>query len=413
MVDKEVFEHVSARIDTYENDMIALQRELTARPAIAPESGGNGEGEKARFLMEYCKSKGFVSLERIDAPDSNASEGTRPNIIATLSGATDNQSVWILTHMDVVPPGERGLWNQDPYKLTVEGRKLIGRGTEDNQQDLISSIFAAQALYDEGITPERTIHLGFVADEETGSEKGLSFLLETRDNLFRSDDIIVVPDFGDEQGGMIEVAEKSILWMRVVTKGRQCHASTPDEGTNAFTAASHLVVALDGLATVYGDDNPLFHPSRSTFEATKKEANVPNINTIPGEDVFYFDCRVLPHYDLDRIITTIRDISSGIEERFGVTIETEVIQAVPAPLPTADDAPVVHALAEAVRDVYGIDAAPVGIGGGTVAAHLRKKGYPVAVWSRLAKTAHQPNEYCLIDNMVGNAKVYAHLFLQR
>jgi acetylornithine deacetylase/succinyl-diaminopimelate desuccinylase-like protein len=27
-------------------------------------------------------------------------------------------------------------------------------------------------------------------------------------------------------------------------------------------------------------------------------------------------------------------------------------------------------------------------------------------------TAHQPNENCLISNMVGNAKVYANLFLQ-
>ena len=412
MIDKKVFDRISARIDTYEDDMIALQKELTARPAIAPESGGNGEGEKARFLMEYCKSKGFVSLERIDAPDANAPDGTRPNIVATFSGRTDKQAVWILTHMDVVPPGERGLWNQDPYTLTVEDRKLIGRGTEDNQQDLVSSIFAAQALYDEGVTPERTVHLGFVSDEETGSEKGLSFLLKTRDDLFRPDDVIVVPDFGDEHGGMIEVAEKSILWMRIITKGKQCHASTPDEGANAFKAASHLVVALDGLATLYGDENNLFRPSRSTFEATKKESNVPNINTIPGEDVFYLDCRVLPHYDLDRIILTIRDISADIEEKFGVVIVTEIIQAVQAPVPTADNAPVVLALVDAVKDVYGINAVPVGIGGGTVAAHLRKTGYPVAVWSRLAKKAHQPNEYCLVDNMVANAKVYAHLFLQ-
>ncbi|MEA3471160.1 MAG: M20 family metallo-hydrolase, partial [Thermodesulfobacteriota bacterium] len=46
-----------------------------------------------------------------------------------------------------------------------------------------------------------------------------------------------------------------------------------------------------------------------------------------------------------------------------------------------------------------------------VAAHLRKKGYPAAVWSRLGRTAHQPNENCIISNMMGNAKVFAHLFL--
>jgi len=50
--------------------------------------------------------------------------------------------------------------------------------------------------------------------------------------------------------------------------------------------------------------------------------------------------------------------------------------------------------------------------GGTVAACFRKAGYPAAVWSRHQETAHQPNEYCLIADMVGNAKVFAHLFLQ-
>ena len=34
-----------------------------------------------------------------------------------------------------------------------------------------------------------------------------------------------------------------------------------------------------------------------------------------------------------------------------------------------------------------------------------------AVWSRLGEMAHQPDEHCRIENMVGNAKVYALLFL--
>jgi len=52
------------------------------------------------------------------------------------------------------------------------------------------------------------------------------------------------------------------------------------------------------------------------------------------------------------------------------------------------------------------------VGAGTVAAYLRKKHYPVAVWSKSNMMAHQPNENCLIDNMIGDAKVFAHMFLQ-
>jgi succinyl-diaminopimelate desuccinylase len=54
----------------------------------------------------------------------------------------------------------------------------------------------------------------------------------------------------------------------------------------------------------------------------------------------------------------------------------------------------------------------MGIGGGTVAAIFRREEFEAACWSRLDETAHQPNEYCIIDNMVNDAKVFAHIFLQ-
>jgi succinyl-diaminopimelate desuccinylase len=54
----------------------------------------------------------------------------------------------------------------------------------------------------------------------------------------------------------------------------------------------------------------------------------------------------------------------------------------------------------------------MGIGGGTVAALFRREGFEAACWSRLDETAHQPNEYCIIDNMVGDARVFAHVFMQ-
>ena len=105
-------------------------------------------------------------------------------------------------------------------------------------------------------------------------------------------------------------------------------------------------------------------------------------------------------------------MADGIEKQFDVAVDLTPVQKSDAPPPTADNAPVVKALEKAVREVYGINAQPKGVGGGTVAAVFRKYGYPAAVWSRYCHMAHQPNEYCLIENMVGNAKVYAHLFLQ-
>jgi succinyl-diaminopimelate desuccinylase len=201
-----------------------------------------------------------------------------------------------------------------------------------------------------------------------------------------------------------------MLWLRFRTSGRQCHASTPHLGNNAFRAASFLVARLNGFYEKFDRTDPLYGPPISTFEPTKKEANVPNVNTIPGEDVFYLDCRVLPTYSLEKVCAEARKAADEIEQRFGVAIEISPIQKVQAPAPTPVDAPIVLALQKAVKEVYNVEPSAVGIGGGTVAAPMRSRGYSTAVWSRLGNMAHQPNEHCLVSNMVGNAKVFARLF---
>jgi succinyl-diaminopimelate desuccinylase len=413
MIDQAIFSTVRRRIDSYREAMIQMQIGLTAIPALAPENGGDGEYEKARYLLANLRELGFTDIWEINAPDSRVSSKVRPNIIASVPGRKDNRTVWILTHLDIVPPGEMKFWDSDPYRGYVKNDRIYGRGTEDNQQDLVASLFAAKAFLDEGIVPESNIGLAFVSDEETASRWGLDYILRHENNPFKNTDLLVVPDSGNEEGTMIEIAEKSIYWLRFKTVGKQCHASKPELGKNAFLAASHLVVRLDELHGAFGAVDALYHPPMSTFQPTKKEMNVPNVNTIPGEDVFYLDCRILPQYSLQEVHGRIRSMADDIERRFGVRIEIKAVQDVQAPAPTPEDAPVVPALQEAIRAVYRLQANPEGIGAGTVAAYFRRDGYPAAVWCRIGQTAHQPNENCLISNMMGNAKVYAHLFLQK
>lgn len=49
---------------------------------------------------------------------------------------------------------------------------------------------------------------------------------------------------------------------------------------------------------------------------------------------------------------------------------------------------------------------------GTVAKYFREAGFPAAVSSTMDETAHSPDEYCLISNIVDDAKVFSHIFLQ-
>ncbi len=406
-----IFDKITKRIDSFRDEMIDMQIRLCGIPAMSPQSGGEGEAQKAEALLEFLKKNGFQHIEFIKAPDLDTPAGYRPNILAVHKGKNSSKTTWIMTHLDVVPPGELALWKGDPFQAWVEEGKIYGRGVEDNQQDMLASLYALKAFQAEGIKPKSDVGIALVADEETGSEKGIQYVLN-QTQAFRSQDLIIVPDAGNKEGDMIEVAEKSILWLKFKTLGKQAHGSTPEKGINSFKAASFLVKKLDDLYQVFPKKDPLFDPPISTFEPTKKEANVPNNNTIPGEDVFYMDSRILPEYKVEEVEAKIKDMAKNIEKKFKVKIELIENQKAPAAPPTPATAPVVSALKEAIKIVYNRDAKPKGIGGGTVAALFRQAGFNAACWAKLDETAHQPNEYCIIDNMLGDAKVFAHIFLQ-
>jgi succinyl-diaminopimelate desuccinylase len=413
MIDPEIFRRITKRIDSYREAMIELQIALCAVSAVGPENGGDGELLKANFLINRLLQMGFKNFRHYDTKDQRVSSGIRPNFTTTIEGKNKNKFIWIITHMDIVPPGELRLWSHDPYSAYVKNGHIFGRGVEDNQQDMVASIFAAKAMIEEGIIPDNSINLAFVSDEETSSNMGLYYMIDSAGPLFNDDDLIVVPDSGNPEGSLIEVAEKSMLWLCFKTIGKQCHGSNPQLGNNAFVAASHLVTKLVKLKKLFPKSDPLFDPPQSTFEPTKKEANVGNINTIPGEDIFCMDCRVLPEYDLQDVMKAIQIIVQGIEKQFKVQIEISITQHVQSAEPTSPDAPIVQMLTKAIQEVYNVKAYAGGVGAGTVASYIRKKNYPVAVWSKTNQTAHQPDENCPIDNILGNAKVFAHLFLQK
>jgi succinyl-diaminopimelate desuccinylase len=316
-----------------------------------------------------------------------------------------------MAHLDVVPPGDLKEWQSDPYEVRVDGDRIYGRGVEDNQQGLCSAVFAAKAFLDEGLTPPCDLGMLFVADEETGSDYGIAFLLKEQPNLFGPRDLIIVPDSGVPDGSQIEVAEKGILWLKFTVHGQQTHGSTPEKGINAHRGAAHLVVGLEELYRKFEARDPVFDPPISTFEPTKKEANVPNVNTIPGTDVFYYDCRVLPRYTIEEVEAEVAAVVRRVEAAHRVKVTVESPQRAAAAPSTPVDAPVVKLLEAGVSEVYAIKGQPMGVGGGTVAAHIRRHGHSVAVWSRLDETLHGPNEYCVLSNLLGDAKVFAHVFL--
>lgn len=398
---------LTAQIAVQTEPIIAAARRLLAIPSVGPANGGPGEWEKA-IALQHILHPLVDTIETYHAPDGRVSGGLRPNLVARLRGRGEAPRLWLLAHLDVVPPGPREAWASDPFTAVVRDGKIFARGAEDNHQAIFSSLALLMAYRAVQQRPAGDLCLLYLSDEETGNQFGIQHVMATQ-QLFTPEDFIIVPDGGTADGSEIEIAEKGALRLRLTVQGRQTHASMPADGINAQRVGAHLITALEQLYGDFAQTDPLFNPSGSTFEPTIKWGNEVSFNVIPGIDQFGMDCRLLPDLSSAVVVERVRAIAAQTAQRFGAMAQVEVLEDLVAVPATPAEAPVVRTLQAAVRAVHRVEPRLVGFGGRTFADVLRARGLPVAVHTKVENTLHGPNESCVIQNIVADAQVWARV----
>jgi acetylornithine deacetylase len=120
-----------------------------------------------KLLSPHSQEKGGpLKIERISFHEG------RGNLIITYPGTTDKTVAFVGSHLDVVPANPE-TWERDPFKLSVEGDKLYGRGTTDclGHVALISELMLQLAMTRPAL--ERTVVCVFIASEEDSSIQGV------------------------------------------------------------------------------------------------------------------------------------------------------------------------------------------------------------------------------------------------
>lgn len=383
-----------------QDDVVSIARRLIPIKSISPESGGEGEKARADEICRILTEFGYPDFKRYDYKDTHGA--TRSNVLLKIPGKSQ-RTLWILSHIDTVPPGSDELWSKPPFEVTIEDGKIYGRGTADNGEGVLSTLLLLKHLKKEDLT--YSIGLAYVADEEVGSKYGVQKLMG--EGIFTKDDLVIVPDSGTMEGLEIEIAEKSTLWLKFSVSGMQGHASTPNKAVNAAQESMKFGLSLvDALHRQYPDEDETFDYPPSSFEITKREKNVDNVNTIPGLDVFYLDSRVLPKYPPEDVLAFIRNHISEFEKGSKAKITMEIMNEEHTP-PTSVDSEIYKILSSAIRTVQGKEPKPIGIGGGTVAAFFRNAGIDAVVWGMSDPDVyHQPDEFIAIDHLIKATEIY-------
>lgn len=398
-------------------EVIAIQRELVARPSMGPEAGGAGEEAKAAWLLAWLREKGISGVERLDSMDRIKNldpaakyRETRPNIIIRYPGAGGldaGRTVWIICHLHVAAPGPLDKWNGSPWTLREEGDTLYGRGVVDNYQSITAALLLLESLTRNNARPP--MNLGLILHWQNS---GFRHILASRPELFKPDDLYLVPDHGNPQGSVFSTAEKGLLWLKLTVTGAQTHAAAGSSAISALGVGSRLITALPDLAEQFAVTNALFPAPTTTFMPTKAATSEEGINAVATAFTVYLDCRfTLPHTP-ETVERGLRSLADTLERESGTSISIEWLLAYPALPPTSAQSPVAEALKRAVKAQMPQlgELRAEGIGTTTAAAFLRARHLPVVSWAKMNPAArHSANEHAHINDHLDEARVFARI----
>ncbi len=185
----------------------------------------------------------------------------------------DLKPVMLTCHLDVVPvePGTEQDWDHPPFQGKITDEYIYGRGTMDVQSGVMAILEGAEALLEQGFSPERTIILGFGHDEEIDGEFGASEIGRvlhergTELEFLLDEGLPVVEELIEGikcPVALVAIAEKGYLSLELSIETEGGHSSVPQ----GKTSIARLGEALHRL-----EENPL--PAKfdglvkSTFES--------------------------------------------------------------------------------------------------------------------------------------------------
>lgn len=340
------------------------------------------------WVRDWLKGHGIASRLTYDAT------GKKANLFATV-GAGARAGIVLSGHTDVVPVDGQA-WETDPFKATLKGDRVFGRGTADMKSYLaVALAMTPRFLAAEMHAP---VHLALSYDEEVGCIGVRGLLADLAANGITPAGCVV----GEPTSMRIVVAQKGMHVYRCRVRGREAHSALTPQGVNAIEYAAKLVVYVRGMADRMRTDAPRnrgFDVPFTTLQTGTIRGGVAH-NIVPRDCEFQFEFRYLPGGDPDALIDEIETYARSVlePEMKGVapdaSIEIERSVDVPGLDVDAD-----HELAALARSLARNDA--VGhVAYATEAGLFQQAGIPSIICGPGSiEQAHKPNEYITLDQI--------------
>jgi len=377
-------------------------KELLRKLVQAETTAQKGELTAAQTISAELGRSGIDS--QIDSWDQ-----TRANIIAQVKSPgrkaaplrhrpSPRRALLFVCHLDVVGPGQAD-WRHPPFAAVESDGKIHGRGSADMKGGIAAIVTAIRQIVDAGTQLQGDIILFGAAGEETDS-CGTKRFIRNSSVMPQIAGVIVTEPTDFE----VVTTHRGLLWLKISTKGKAAHGSTPELGINAIALMRLLLDELEGYKIPFEPHKLLGQCSMSVNTIAGGEA----INIVPDKCTIEMDIRTLPTQnhqgiirDFEKIFDKLRRKNSQFAAEVSIVRDVEALET--------------DCCCDFVKDLCSVvgTSQTKAVGFTTDGPYFARLGAPVVVFGPgKSQLCHQPDEYISIADVEKAVEYYKNIILK-
>lgn len=304
-------------------------------------------------------------------------------------------------HTDVVPPGDEGEWQSDPFEPDIRGEHVYGRGSADMKSGLAAMVVAVERFLEENPDHAGSIAFLITSDEEGRARDGTLKVMETLSGRDEKIDWCVIgePSSHTELGDVVRIGRRGSLSGMLDVRGVQGHVAYPHLADNPIRRFAPVLAELHGI--VWDEGNEFFPPT--SFQVVNIQSGIGAPNVTPAQLSARFNFRYSTVWDHHRLKERVHDIldAHDIDYELRWHLSGEPFLTQPGLL--------IDAVSQAVEEHTG-RAPELSTGGGTSDGRfISPAGVDVVELGPIAASIHKIDEHVRMDDVTVLASMYQRI----
>jgi len=380
----------------YQTAVTKFLKELVETPSI---NGGNDEKNVADLIL--------YKAQQLELPSFLIwKDKKRPNVFVGNS-FTEQESFLFVAHLDTVPTGALEKWTSPPFKPTIMGGKMYGRGTADCKAGIALSLYSLKILKELGYLELAKFVGG--SDEEAGAQSDIGLPYVIKKGLRAAAAIYTYPGYST-----ISLGHRGLIRQIVTCHGEQIHTGLSEwsNKTKGKNAIEGLIAFANEIGRIpLNEVHEKFGTLKSTQTITMFNGGIGE-SIVPDKATLLLDTRLLPSLNHEQYIERIAKIATSLEKQYGYRYEITVKNNGKASL-ISEKEPIVKILSALAQEVFAVKPQLRGRGPFNESGLLNNQGIPtVGGFGVRGENVHGIDEYVELEDIPKVLETYVRAAIE-